>query len=518
MGVSEDVKANGVERAPFVPTPPEILPPTTERLSWFGKMRRGLGRLIAGRKSWTEPPFWDLDRFRIGLGMGSTPDKVRIENDVVGYSEMAYKRDGIVFACAAKRQAIFSEARFQWRTFTKGRPGPLFGDSSLSLLEKPWPGGTTGDLLSRMDMYDTVAGNFYATKADNAGRLGRRARGPGLRISILQPQWITIIIHSASEDPYAADAHIVGYLYEPLLTAGRSARAEPVLLLPDEMCHYAPKPDPSAPWRGMSWLTPVLSEISADQAATKHKLKFFENGATLSAVATLPKEVGPPEFKEFVEAFKESHQGSGNAYKTLFLGGGADITLIGADLKQIDFKVTQGAGETRIAAASEMHPVIVGLSEGLSGSSLNAGNFGAARRATADTFFRPRWRIAAASLQPLVEPPRGSPTSAGSGAQLWYDDREIAFCREDAGDQAEIQAKQAQALRALLDAGYEPDAAVAYLDTNDLSVLIGKHSGLFSVQLQPPGTTQPDPTTTDPAPVPPALNGRTNGHQAALAR
>jgi hypothetical protein len=258
----------------------------------------------------------------------------------------------------------------------------------------------------------------------------------------------------------------------------------------------------------MSWLQPVVRETMADGQMAKHKLKFFENGATLSAVATLPKEIGPPEFKEFVEAFKESHKGADNAYKTLFLGGGADVTLIGADLKQLDFKVTQGAGETRIASASGMHPVIVGLSEGLAGSSLNEGNFNAARRLTADKFFRPAWRTAAASLQTLVTPPNSS-------ASLWYDDREIAFCREDAKDLAEVQLKHATALRTLTDAGYEPDAAVEYLDTDDMSVLIGKHSGLFSVQLQPPGTTQPDPTPTDP--VLPALNGRTNGHQAALA-
>jgi hypothetical protein len=508
MGVSEDVKANGLERAPFAPTPPEILPASgsadTERLGWFGKMRRGLGRLIAGRKSWSEPAFWDLDRFRVGLGMGSTPNKERVENDVEGYIEGAYKSNGVVFACARARQAIFSEARFQWRTFTKGRPGALFGSQELSLLENPWPGGTTGELLARMDIDVTVAGNFYATTADDRGRLGKRATGTGRRISVLRPEWITIVIESASEDPYAADARIVAYLYEPPLSP-----ASAVLLLPSEICHYVESPDPSARFRGMSWLTPVLREISADKAATKHKLKFFENGATLSAVATLPKEVGPPEFKEFVEAFKESHQGSGNAYKTLFLGGGADVTLIGADLKQIDFKVTQGAGETRIAAAAGMHPVIVGLSEGLAGSSLNEGNFNAARRLTADKFFRPAWRMAAASLQTLVTPPN-------SGASLWYDDREIAFCREDAKDLAEVQVKRATALRSLLDAGYEPDAAVEYLNTDDLSALIGKHSGLFSVQLQPPGTKPPDTTPTDSAL--PALNGRTNGHQAALAR
>jgi hypothetical protein len=74
------------------------------------------------------------------------------------------------------------------------------------------------------------------------------------------------------------------------------------------------------------------------------------------------------------------HAGVANAYKTLYLTAGADATVVGKDLQQLDFKVVQGAGETRIAAAAGIHPVIVGLSEGLAGSSLNAGNFAAARR------------------------------------------------------------------------------------------------------------------------------------------
>src|SRR5205823_2138143 len=38
-------------------------------------------------------------------------------------------------------------------------------------------------------------------------------------------------------------------------------------------------------WRGMSWLTPVLREIQADTATTRHKQKFFENGTVLYRIA-----------------------------------------------------------------------------------------------------------------------------------------------------------------------------------------------------------------------------------------
>jgi phage portal protein BeeE len=455
-------------------------------------------------KNFVEPSFWSLDRFRSGLYSSATPDRERIEHDFEGYVEGAYKADGIVFACILTRQLVFSEARFQWREFTGGRPGPLFGNGALELLEKPWPNGTTGELLTRMEVDLSLAGNFYATTADDAGRLGRAATGDGRRIAYLRPDWVTIVISSRSGDPRAADARPVGYLYEPPVT-GTGARSTPVMLLPGEVVHYSVLPDPTARWRGMSWLTPVLREVSADRAATSHKLKFFEQGATLDTIVSLDKDVGTDAFQEFVELFKAAHQGTGNAYKTLFLGGGADVTSIGTDLRQLDFKATQGAGETRIAAASGVGAVVAQFSEGMQGSSLNAGNYAAARRRVGDALFRPLWRTAAASLQKLVTPPRPS-------VSLWYDDRDIAFLRDDTADRAEIQNKQAVTIRQLVDAGYTPDSVKDAVIAEDWTLL--KHSGLFSVQLQPPTSATPpappdgDPSTNGNGQAPAPANGR----------
>jgi hypothetical protein len=83
-------------------------------------------------------------------------------------------------------------------------------------------------------------------------------------------------------------------------------------------------------------------------------------------------------------------------------------------------------------------------------------------------------------MQSLVAPP--------TGARLWYDDRDIPFLREDVKDQAEILAADASTTRQLVDAGFDPDAVVDAVAANDLGRLRGKHSNLYSVQLQPPGT------------------------------
>jgi hypothetical protein len=396
-----------------------------------------------------------------------------IGSDFQGYIHGALKSNGVISAVELVRLSIFSEARFQFQRLRTGRPGDLFGTPALAVLEHPWPGGTTGDLLARVLLDADMAGNSYTALV--GGQLVR-----------LRPDWVEIVMapRVVPRGVDGGDLNVgmerVGYYY---YEGGRGATNKPALFLADEVAHFAPYPDPLANYRGMSWLTPVIREVQADTAAMRHKLKFFENSATPNLAVSMAKEITPGQFREFMELMDAQHRGVENAYKTLYTAGGADVTVIGSHMHQLDFKTTQGHGETRIAAAGRIHPVLVGLSEGMAGSSLNAGNFGAARRSTADGFFRPAWRNVCGSFEVLVRPP--------ADARLWYDGRDIAFLREDEKDLADIQNIKAQTIRSLVDAGYVPDSVVAAVQNEDYGQLI--HSGLYSVQLQPAGSTSQPP-------------------------
>lgn len=460
-------------------------------------------RRPTGQKSFTEPPFWATDALRYPFYAASTAGQERIENDFEGYVSGAYKSNGIVFACIDRRQQVFSQARFQWRRYSGGQPGELFGTAELTLLEEPWPNGTTGELLSHMESDASLAGNFYCTTVDERGRVGRLATGSGRRIARMRPDWTTLVIDAPSENPYSIDARVVAFLYEPRVAG---PRPEPLTLLPGEVCHFSPKPDPVARFRGMSWLTPVISEVLADKSAMRHKLKFFDNGAQPNFAIKFDKDVAPDAFNDFVTKFNATHRGSANAYKTLFLANGADPVPLSMNFHEMDFKVTQAAGETRLSVASGVPATILGISEGLQGSSLNTGNFSATKRLFVQTTVQDSWNKAAPSLQNLVTPP-------SDGIKLEADTRGIPFLQEDGKDDAEIRNYQAQTLRQLIDAGWNPDAAVEYLRTGDLARLTGQHSGLYSVQLRPPGTTGPldMPTLGE-------TNGSSNGSQVVLTR
>lgn len=393
-----------------------------------------------------------------------------IEGNFAGLVTGALKANGVIFGCEQIRLATFSEARFQFRSLRNGRPGDLFGNQDLALLETPWAGGTTGDLLARALADADLAGNGYNVVLD--GEIVR-----------LRPDWVDIILEprvaNVGRDGARATVGMrrAGYFY---YEAG-DRKAQPAVFLPHEVAHFAPMPDPLASYRGMSWLTPVIREVQADSELTRYKNRFLENAATPNLSVALPKEVTPEKFELFVEKMDKAHKGPENAGKTLYTAGGADVTVIGSDFKNLDVKNVQGAGETRIAVAAGVHPVIAGLSEGLAGSSLNAGNFAAARRRFADITMRPLWRNVSGSLATLVKVP--------AAAELWFDERDIAFLREDEADAANIQGVRAQTITQLIREGFTPESAIKAVDNDDFRLLV--HTGLVSVQLQPPGVPVP---------------------------
>lgn len=405
-----------------------------------------------------------------------------VTDTFLGYVQGAYKANGIIFAVSMARARPFSEIAFRFRRRNQvGGGNDLFGTRALDVLDTPWPGGTTQSLLLRAEQDVTAAGTaFWASEY-----------GPdGDRLRRLRPDWCEFILTAPPDRAVQAD--IVGIKYVP---GGVWSGNDPQLYLVhprhelNEAAFWAPIPDPDALYRGMSWLTPVIKEMQADSAARDHKLKFFENAATPNLAVSLKDTVTPEKFSEFVRRMNEASVGVDNAYRTLYTGGGADVTVIGADMHQLDFRATQGAGETRISAAGGVPPIIVGLSEGLAAATYS--NYGQAKRAYADLFLRSQWRSLCGALSPLIDVP--------GDATLWYDARDVAFLREDAADLADIQATQAGTINTLITAGYTPETVVPAVLAEDFSLL--KHSGLMSVQLTPPGTEGPadgaDPGSDD---------------------
>lgn len=429
-----------------------------------------------------------------GSGIRQTLTGEYVEPAVNGFEGYArlMGANPVVLSCMLLRANVFSQARFQWQQLLDGRPSKLFGTPALQPLELPWPNGTTQDLLTRVAQDGDLSGNFYSVLETSLARLG----GDGSKhIVRLRPDWAEWIMEPRVLPGVAGGGQVgwrkVGLRYTE---GGCDSGNDSAFFLPEDVAHFAPIPDPCHPWRGMSWLTPLIREIHADGLMSAHRAKYFENGATPNLVITYPIEARREQVQEFRKLLEAENIGLDKAYAPLHLGLGADVTVVGNDLAQIDFKSVQGGGETRIAAAAGTPAVLVGLSEGMQGSSLNAGNYAMARRRMADATAHPWWQNVSGSLAPMVGP---APRADRGATRLWYDVRDVPFVREDESDAATIQQTRAGTLRTYVDAGFTPESALAAMLADDEGLLV--HSGLYSVQLQAPGAQSPPATTPPPA-------------------
>lgn len=410
----------------------------------------------------------------------------QVGEDFLSFIQYAFKASPIIFACVMNRMLFFSEARFLFREIVDGRPGDYFSDdAALAPLRTPWPNGNSGDLLSLAEVHASLAGNFFAVR-----------RGPWVKP--LRPDWMTIVLGSNQDpdiDAVDIDAEVIGYVYNP---GGMAPESELEYLLPENVAHYMPIPDPEAPFRGMSWITPVLQDMLSDKEMVSHKRKFLEAGATPNLAVKLNVEK-VEEFEAWVEKFREAREGeAGNPYRTLFLASAADPVPIGTDMTQLNFRDVQGAGEVRIAAAAKVHPAYAGFTEGLRGSSLSQGNLQEINRQFANTLMRPLWRNFANSFEPIINVPKTGPN--GGRVELWYDDRDIPALQQDETAAAQVLQIQAATIGSLIQAGFDPESAVDAVVANDLDRL--DHTGMTSVQLYPPGAGPKFPSQNGNAPEP----------------
>lgn len=389
-----------------------------------------------------------------------SPDQERIQPDFNNAVEV-YKTNGVVFGVVQARIALFSEIEFKFQDLATKK---LYGSQALNKLETPWPNGTTGELLARMEQDVSLTGNSFIR--DGGGYLER-----------LRPDWTTIVTEIVRDPQSDTEVRrVLGYYYDPPAVENR----EPALYPVDVVAHWSPIPDPAAGFRGVSWLTPVLREVDADTQMTDYKRAYLTNAATPNLLIKYDKRVGQEKVDAIQRAIQARHGGVDNAFRTMVLDEGADTTVVGSNFNQMRFNEVQAAGENRIAVAAGVPGIVAGLKEGLDAATYS--NYITAMRRFADLFGRPQWRSACGALSKLVDIPAGS--------QLWYDTSGVAALREGDKERAETMKVQAETLQSLINAGFTSDSAVLATSANDPTLL--KHTGLISVQMQTPGST-PNP-------------------------
>lgn len=391
-----------------------------------------------------------------------------LTHSFASYVEDGYKRNGVVFAVQIARLNLFSQGELKFRNNSDKR---IFGTEALALLERPWPGGTTADLLARMEQDVSFAGNAYVRRA-----------APDM-LERLRPDLVDVV--SVEDDSGAR--MVVGYTY---WRDGRGSHEEPEFFDVADVAHWSPIPDPMRAFVGMSWLTPVTREIDSDAAMIDYKQAFFDNAATPNMLVRYPVPLDSERAETISRRIAARHGGASNAWRTMVIDQGADVSMIGSSFEQMAFAAVQAAGENRICIAAGVPAQVVGISAGLDAGTF--ANYEQAFKAFANSTMSYNWQSCAAALQKLVAVP--------SGARLWVDLSDVPALQDAETARAEAAMTSATAIQVLINSGFVADAAVTAVNAGDLALLLGQHTGLVSVQMQAPGEAASAPSARSATP------------------
>lgn len=448
---------------------------------------RALDRLLQRDSSGT---FWE------GMASGASvlttsygsPDRESILPNLASFATEAYNSNTIVFGAILARLMLFSEATFKYQNLLNKK---LFGDNTpdgLTVLENPWPNGTTGELLARMIQDVDLAGNCYIIRGEE-------------HLFRLRPDQVTIVSHEVRDNRTGNTyREVIGYSWDPNPLPGIGPSDDVQYYDVSEVAHWSPIPDPVATFKGMSWLTPVIREIQADNQMTTYKMQYLNNAASPNLLIKYKGPLQPGTIDALRERMEARYGGASNAFKTLVLDQGADATTIGNSFEQMQFATVQAAGENRILIASGVPGIVIGSKEGLMAATYS--NYSQAMRRFSDITMRPLWRSCCACLSRLITIPGPS--------RLWFDTSDIAALRQDQQEAATTMLAQSQAIGELVRFGYEPLSARDAVMANDMSLL--KHPGIPVMMLADVPRAAPEPVklaapgapppTSVPAPTP----------------
>ena len=260
-------------------------------------------------------------------------DREPVLPQLAAYAQQANSSNAIIFSALLARMALFAEARFQYQALDDHH---LFGNTSLVKLEEPFgPNTTTGDLLARMEQDQFLAGNAYIWDAPGENRLVR-----------LRPDWVTIVSERVTVDGGGWYRRPVGYFFEP--PKGVLDKSDGFMVPAEECVHWAPVPDPAAGFRGMSPLTPIWRDVAGDDGMSSYKIRYLQNDASPNVVIKYAQRLSEPTIDKIRDRQAARYAGPDNAGKTLILDQGADLTLVGNSLSQMDFSGVSAVGTERI--------------------------------------------------------------------------------------------------------------------------------------------------------------------------
>ncbi len=407
-------------------------------------MKSGLRRL---RNQMSAPPvplapygYRRGNMFDLGTGRASREQQMR-----------AYGMSGTVFSIVSLLQQ--AAAFPNWHLYKKqprdGRRRYSTGDvgddqrteviqhPALSLWAKPNDFHSGFEFREGCNQHQELTGEtFWVTNRENA--LG-------------MPTSLWYVRPDRMEPVPSPEDYLVGWIYN-------GPNGEQVPLQLDEVI-LEKLPDPLDTFRGAGPVSSIMANIQQQRYATEYQRNLFLNGADPGGVVQVPNKMTDPEFDEFVDRWRESHQGVARAGRIGVLENGATWMPSGQTNKDLEYGNLRLANRDEIREAWRMHKSMLGTVE-----DVNRANAQTAEESFSAWMEIPRLERRKDTLNCKLLPMFGE----GQSDTYEFDYDDPSPVNQEAAN-AELLVK-AQAAQALISAGFEPSDVLEAVGLPDMDV------------------------------------------------
>lgn len=262
----------------------------------------------------------------------------------------AFRENDWVFGAVDFRGEVFADIKIKlFRINKDNEKVEIKNHKALDMLNRPNKFVTTFELLEVTSMHlDLVGEAFWLI--DMVKR----------EIWWLEPQKVSII-----SDPVK---FITGYRYE-LDKGFREYTA-------DEIVHFR-KPNPANHYGASSALDACARTYNLDQNASEWNWQFFKQGAAANAILYFKQKFAKGIFKQFVQKFRDAHEGVENANKLAFLEH--EVGKVDLDRTQKDMQFVELQDKTRdklLGAGFRVSKALLGLDENSNRSTIDGAQYG----------------------------------------------------------------------------------------------------------------------------------------------
>ncbi len=250
------------------------------------------------------------------------------------------------------------------------------------------------------------------------------------------------------------DDYLVGWIY-----TGPNGQQVPLQL--DEVIQEK-LPDPLDPFRGAGPVASIMPNIEQQRYATEYQRNLFLNGADPGAVIQVPNRMTDTQFDEFVDRWRESHQGVARAGRVGVLENGATwVTSASVSNKDMEYANLRLSNRDELREAWRIHKHMLGTVD-----DVNRANAQTAEETFVGWQSTPRLDRRRDTLNFKLLPMYGS---SGEGVEFDYEDPTPGNREED---NAELTAK-ATAAKLLIDARFDRHDVLEVVGLPDMDVDAG---------------------------------------------